>query len=47
MDNLDEQVTGTVKALQSLFDRMQDIEMNLNISYYKNKKERWGSYEAN
>ena len=47
MDNLDEQVTGTVKALQSLFDRMQDIEMNLNISYYKNKKERWSSYEDN
>jgi len=47
VDNLDKQVTGTVKALQSLFDRMQNIEMNLNISYYKNKKERWSSYDTN
>ncbi len=47
VDNLEEQVAGTVRALQSLFDRMLDIEISLNSSYYKNKKQRWSSYDTN
>ena len=44
VENLDKKFSGTVKTLQGLFDRMQSIEMNAKISYYKNKKKKWSSY---
>lgn len=38
VDNLDEKISASIKALRSLYNRMQGTERDVKISYYKNKK---------
>lgn len=38
IENLDGIVSGTIRALESLYERMRIIEINVKKNYYKNKK---------
>lgn len=38
MDNLDEKINGSIKALRGLYSRMQRAKRDVKISYYKKKK---------
>lgn len=38
VDNLDEKISASIKALRSLYNRMQGTERDVKISYYKKKK---------
>ena len=38
VDNLDEKISASIKALRGLYNRMQGTERDVKISYYKKKK---------
>ncbi len=38
IENLDGIVSGTIRALESLYERMRIIEINVKKNYYKNKR---------
>ena len=46
MENLDGIVSGTIRALESLYERMRLIETNVKKNYYTNKKNYRGSYDT-